>query len=81
MHYSLGIPFEKISKFFSLRLGLGVTAGALCQAGQTTSTALVPVTTDIRKRINDSPVVAMVDETGWRVNAQSAWVWIATTPE
>ena len=80
MHYSLGIPFEKISRFFADRLGLRVTAGALCQASQTTSTALVPVTTDIRKRINDSPVVVM-DETGWRVNAQSAWVWIATTPD
>jgi transposase len=81
MHYSLGIPFAKISRFFHARFGLSVTAGALCQAAQTTaSTALVPVNTQIRERINQSPMVVM-DETGWRVNAESAWVWIATTPD
>ena len=80
MHYSLGIPFAKIARFFADRLGLNVTAGALCQAGQATSTALVPVTTAIRERVNDSAMVVM-DETGWRVNARSSWVWIATTPD
>ena len=80
MHYSLGIPFAKIARFFTDRLGLTVTAGALCQAGQTTSTALVPVTDQIRQRINDASMVVM-DETGWRVNARTAWVWIATTSD
>ena len=80
MHYSLGIPFAKIARFFTDRLGLTVTAGALCQAGQTTSTALVPVTSQIRERINTSAMVVM-DETGWRVNARTAWVWIATTTD
>ena len=81
MHYSLGVPFAKISRFFNDRFGLPVTAGALCQSAQTTgSTALVPVNTQIRDRVNTSPMVVM-DETGWRVNAESAWVWIATTPE
>jgi transposase len=78
LHYSLGVPFAKIARIFHERLGLNVTAGALCQASQSTSTALVPVTGEIRQRINDSPVVAM-DETGWRNNGQSWWVWIATT--
>lgn len=80
MHYSLGIPFAKIARFFTDRLGLTVTAGALCQAGHTTSTALVPVTAAIRQRINDAAMVVM-DETGWRVTAQPAWVWIATTAD
>ena len=59
MHYSLGIPFAKIARFFTDRLGLTVTAGAF-------------------QRINTSAMVVM-DETGWRVNARTAWVWIATT--
>jgi len=80
LHYSLGVPFAKISRFFAERLGLTVTAGALCQASQSASTALVPVTKDIRQRINDSPVVAM-DETGWRNNGESWWVWLATTAD
>ena len=80
LHYSLGVPFAKISRFFAQRFGLPVTAGALCQSSQSTSTALVPVHTEIRERINHAPSVVM-DETGWRVNGRSAWVWIATTPD
>ena len=80
LHYSLGVPFAKISQFFAQRFGLPVTAGALCQSSQSTSTALVPVDTEIRQRVNHAPSVAM-DETGWRVNGRSAWVWIATTPD
>lgn len=79
LHYSLGVPFAKISRFFAERLGLSVTAGALCQAGQSTSAALVPVNAEIRRRVNASPVVA-ADETGWRIGGASAWVWVATTP-
>ena len=79
LHYSLGVPFAKIAQFFSQRFGLPVTAGALCQSSQSTSTALVPVHNEIRERVNNAPSVAM-DETGWRVNGTSAWVWIATTP-
>ena len=80
LHYSLGVPFAKISRFFAERLGLNVTAGALCQAAQSTSTDLVPVTSEIRRRVNDSPMVVM-DETGWRIAATAAWAWIATTPD
>jgi transposase len=62
------------------RLGIDVTAGALCQAAQSTGTALVPVHAEIVRRINDSAAVVM-DETGWRVRGHSAWLWVATTPE
>lgn len=79
LHYSLGVPFAKISRFFAERLGLTVTAGAICQAAQSTSTDLVPVNGEIRRRINASPVVA-ADETGWRIGGAPGWVWVATTP-
>jgi transposase len=80
LHYSLGVPFAKISRFFTERFGLPVTAGALCQSSQSTSTALVPVHTEIRQRVNNADMIVM-DETGWRVNGTSAWVWIATTAD
>jgi transposase len=41
---------------------------------------LVPVQDEIVARINASPVTVM-DETGWRVNGETAWLWVATTPE
>jgi transposase len=80
LHYSLGVPFAKIARLFAERLGLSVTAGALCQAAQSTSTDLVPVNNEIRRRVNNSPVVA-ADETGWRIGGAPAWVWVATTDQ
>jgi transposase len=80
LHYSLGVPFAKVARFFAERLGLTVTAGAICQSAQSTSTDLVPVNSEIRTRVNNSPVVA-ADETGWRIGGAPAWVWVATTPD
>ena len=80
LHYSLGVPFAKISRLFAERMGLTVTAGAICASAQSTSTALVPVHGEIRRRVNNSAVVA-ADETGWRIGGASAWVWVATTEE
>ena len=76
LHYGLGLSFAKCSKLLA-RLGIDVTAGALCTAAQTTGTALVPVHADLVKRANRSASVTM-DETGWRINGHSAWLWVAT---
>ena len=79
LHYGLGLSFVKCSRLLA-HLGIDVTAGALCSAAQATGTALVPVHTDIVRRVNDSPAVVM-DETGWRVGGHSAWLWVATTAD
>lgn len=76
LHYRLGLSFQKCSQLLG-RLGVQVTAGALCTAAQSTGTDLVPVHADIVQRANDAPVIVM-DETGWRVAGASAWVWVAT---
>jgi len=80
LHYSLGLSFEKVAKLFAQRFGLAVSAGALCQSSQSTSTDLVVVHDQIRRRVNDAEVVAM-DETGWRIGGWPSWLWVATTPE
>lgn len=79
LHYGLGLSFAKCARLLG-RLGIDVTAGALCQAAQATGTALVPVHQEVVRRINDSPAVVM-DETGWRVGGHGAWLWVATTAE
>ena len=79
LHYGLGLSFAKTRQVLE-RLGVRVTAGALSTAAQSTGTALIPVQADLVAHLNDSDVVVM-DETGWRVNGQSAWLWIATTPQ
>ena len=78
LHYGLGLSFAKCSELLGL-LGIGVTWAALCSAAQSTGTALVPVRAEIVARVNASPVTVM-DETGWRVNGERAWLWVATTP-
>ncbi len=76
LHYGLGLSFVKCSTLLA-RLGINVTAGALCSAAQTTGTALVPVHADLIARANRSKSITM-DETGWRINGRSAWLWVAT---
>jgi transposase len=79
LHYGLGLSFAKCATVLG-RLGVEVTAGALCSAAQSTSTDLVPVHAEIVRRVNDSPALVM-DETGWRVGGQGAWLWVATTTD
>ena len=79
LHYRLGLSFAKCSEVLG-RLGIDVTRAALCSAAQSTGTALVPVHNGIMAHINASPVTVM-NETGWRINGETAWLWVATTPE
>lgn len=79
LHYGLGLSFAKVARLLA-RLGINVTAGAICQAAQTTGTDLVPVHAEIIRRINDTDMVVM-DETGWRVGGYNAWLWVATSKE
>jgi transposase len=79
LHYGLGLSFAKSAQLLG-RLGIPVTAGAICQASQSMGTALVPVKDTIIERVNASPTVTM-DETGWRVEAASSWLWVAATDD
>jgi transposase len=76
LHYGLGLSFGKCAQLLA-RLGIEVTAGALCQAAQTTGTDLVPVHDQLIERARGAEMVVM-DETGWRVGGNNAWLWVAT---
>jgi transposase len=79
LHYGLGLSFAKCQAVLA-HLGINVTAGALCTAAQATGCALEPVHNDLVRRVNTASAVTM-DETGWRVGGQGAWLWVATTDE
>jgi len=79
LHYALGLSFVKSAKVLG-HLGVPVTAGALSSGAQATGTDLVPVQAEIIKLLNRSSMVVM-DETGWRVDALTAWLWAATSSE
>jgi transposase len=77
LHYNLGLSWVKVSRLLT-RLGVPATAGALCQASvHQACTDLVPVHQELVKVANSSPVLVM-DETGWRINGEHAWLWEAT---
>jgi transposase len=76
LHYGLGLSFGKCAALLA-RLGIEVTAGALSQAAQATGTDLVPVHNQLVERARGAEMVVM-DETGWRVGGNSAWLWVAT---
>lgn len=76
-HYVLGLSFGKAATLLG-RLGVPVTAGALSSGAQSTGVALVPTTTAIRKAVASSSSVTM-DETGWRIGGQTAWLWVASS--
>jgi len=60
--------------------GVPVTAGALCPGTQSTGTDLVAVQNSTLVRVNDASMVVM-DETGWRVEGEGAWLWTATSKD
>ncbi len=77
LHYGLGLSFVKSASLLA-RLGVKVSAGALCQAAQSSSTDLFAVQASIVKAVNDSAMI-VPDETGWRVGGEGAWLWVAAT--
>jgi transposase len=77
LHYALGLSFAKTARLLG-HLGVPVTAGAICSAAQSTGSDLVPIQKAIVERINHSSMVVM-DETGWRVGGEGAWLWVAAS--
>ncbi len=79
MHYSLGLSFGKCAQVLA-RLGVGVTPGAICHAASATSTDLVPTHEAIKDHVAAAPALTM-DETGWRIGGEGAWLWVAATDD
>lgn len=79
LHYALGLSFAKTASLLG-HLGVPVTAGAICTASQAAGTDLVPIQKAIVEKVNDSSMVVM-DETGWRVGGDGAWLWVATSKD
>lgn len=79
LHYGLGLSFARSATVLS-RFGIKVTPGALCASSASTGTALVPTHQAIKAHVATAPAVTM-DETGWRINGLSAWLWAVATDD
>jgi transposase len=73
LHYGLGLSFGKTASLLH-RLGIDLTAGALSQQAQSTSTDLDLVQEEIVEAVNSSKMI-VPDESGWRVGGEGAWLW------
>ena len=78
LKHRLGLSFRKVADLFQTHFGVTVTPGALAQANQRLARRAEPVYQDLQACIRASPAVN-ADETGWRIGAQSAWLWVFAT--
>ncbi len=80
LHYRMGLSFGRTAEVLA-RLGVNVTAGAICQSSaHAACTDLVPVHAELVRRANRSKTLT-IDETGWRVGGQGKWLWVAANSE
>lgn len=70
------MSFAKCAQLLG-RLGINVTAGALCAASAKSGTDLVPTHQAIKAHLSAAASLTM-DETGWRIGGEPAWLWVAT---
>lgn len=78
LHYLVGISINNIVKMVSVFFNLQVSAGGLTQAWKSLATLLEPLYNDIGQKVSTSAVLH-ADETGWRLNGKTYWLWCFTT--
>lgn len=80
MKYGFGLSFEKVKKYFERRHGLTVSRSTICRASQRLTQKSMPSYEKLILSIRGSNIVC-ADETGWRINGSSAWLWVFSAKE
>jgi transposase len=77
LHTQAGLSFGKVAAVFAALFGITLTRGACAQITTRAGARLEPQYRQVLTSIRDSKQLS-VDETGWRVGGQSAWlhVWV-----
>ena len=78
LHYLVGVSINNIVKILSVVCRFRISAGGLTQAWKNLSILLEPFYKNIEQRISTSAVLN-ADETGWRLNGVTHWLWCFTT--
>lgn len=74
----MGLSSGKIAEVLQIGFGLKVDRSTLCRALARMAQRGRPSYNVLVQTVRASPV-AWMDETGWRVNAALAWLWVAAT--
>lgn len=80
LHYLVGVSVNNIVRILSVVCRFKISAGGLTQAWKNLSILLEPIYAHIGQQISKSAVLS-ADETGWRLNGVTHWLWCFTTKE
>ena len=80
LHYGLGVTTRQIVDVFNQHLKLKVTDGGLTQMWHRLADVLTPWYEQIHRHCLDAGVLH-ADETGWRVEGQTWWLWCFATTD
>jgi hypothetical protein len=78
LHYGLGTTLAQLVDVFNFHLVLKVTPGGLMQMWHRLAGLLTPWYETIQQEALESAVLN-ADETGWRVNGKTHWLWCFAT--
>jgi hypothetical protein len=80
LHYALGNTLSQVAEVFNFHLLMKVTPGGLVQMWRNLAQILNAWCEAIRREALESAVLN-ADETGWRVNGKTHWLWCFATGE
>jgi len=78
LHYGLGNTLSQIVEVFNFHLQMKITCGGLVQMWYRLQTILYAWYEEIQKQALHSAVL-FADESGWRVDGKTHWLWCFTT--
>lgn len=79
LHYALGNTTSQVVDVLNSLFHFPISSGGLTQMWARTAEILEPWYDQIAAEANDSAVMH-ADETGWRVNGKTHWLWCFTNP-
>jgi len=78
LHYLVGMSVNNIVRILSVVCHFPISPGGLTQAWGNLAILLEPVYTEIGQKVSHSGVLH-ADETGWRLNGVTHWLWAFAT--
>ena len=78
LHYLVGVSVSHISRLLAVLCRFPISAGGLTQAWKSLAFLLEPRYQEVGRQISGSGVLH-ADETGWRLNGRTHWLWCFTT--
>ncbi|MCX7001789.1 MAG: IS66 family transposase, partial [bacterium] len=79
LHYGLGTSVSQVANVLNSLFHFPVSDGGLCDMWRRLADILRPWHDQIAAQAKDSAVLN-ADETGWRVNGKTYWLWCFTSP-